>query len=230
MKIVVINPNSTASMTAKIGEAAKGVAAPGTRVEAVNPPGTPASIEGHRDEAVALPPTLDLIAARADADAFVIACFDDFGIGACREVTESPVIPIAEAAMMAASLVAMRFSVVTTLRRAVPIIEDLVEHYGMTRRCVRVRAAEIPVLKLEHEPAAATDAVRAEVMRAIAEDHVDAVILGCAGMADLAGTLSEEAGVPVIDGVVAATKIAEAMAGLGLKTSKAGGLAFPRQK
>ncbi|MEO1102401.1 MAG: aspartate/glutamate racemase family protein, partial [Pseudomonadota bacterium] len=102
--------------------------------------------------------------------------------------------------------------------------------YGMVRRCVRVRAAEIPVLKLEHEPTAATDAVRAEILGAIAEDHVDAVILGCAGMADLADTLSKEAGVPVIDGVVAATKIAEALVGLGLKTSKAGGLAFPNRK
>ncbi|MEM9222028.1 MAG: aspartate/glutamate racemase family protein [Pseudomonadota bacterium] len=230
MKIVIINPNSTQSMTDKIGEAARAVASPGTTILATNPANTPPSVEGHRDEAVSLPPTLDLIKAHKDADAFVIACFDDFGIGACREVTDKPGLGICEAAMVAASIVAMRFSVVTTLARAVPIIEDLCEHYGMERRCRRVRAADFPVLKLENDAQAAADALRAEIFRAVREDAVDAIILGCAGMADLSETLSRELGLPVIDGVAAGTKFAEAMVGLGVRTSKAGGYGWPPEK
>lgn len=232
MKIHVINPNSTASMTQKIAVAARSVAAAGTRIVATNPESTPASIEGFADEAVSVPALLDEIRAGAEsgADAFVIACFDDPGLNACREVTDRPVIGICEAAMMTASILAVRFSVVTTLPRAIPIIEDLADHYGMGRRCRRVRSAEIPVLALEEGGDAAAQKVRAEVLAAVAEDGAEAVILGCAGMADLAAALTAEAGVPVIDGVVAATKMAEALAGLGLRTSKAGAYAWPRQK
>lgn len=232
MKIHLINPNSTASMTRKIEEAALTVASAGTEIVATNPTTSPASIEGHADEAACVPPLLEEIRrGEADgADAFVIACFDDPGLGACREVTDRPVVGICEASMIIASLVAARFSVVTTLPRAIPIIEDLADAYGMTRRCRRVRAADIPVLALEEAGSDAQKLVRAEVLAAVAEDGAEAVILGCAGMADLAAALSRDAGVPVIDGVVAGTRLAEAMAGLGIRTSKAGSYAYPRKK
>lgn len=231
MKIHVINPNSTRSMTDKIAEAARSVAAPGTEIVATNPSGSPASIEGYRDEAVSVPLLLEEIlkGTEAGADAFVNACFDDPGLAACREVTDRPVVGICEASMFAASVVAARFSVVTTLPRAIPIIEDLAERYGHGKRCRRVRSAEIPVLALEEDGEAAA-LVRAEVMKAAAEDGAEAVILGCAGMADLAAALTAEAGLPVIDGVAAATKLAEALAGLGIATSKVGAYAYPRLK
>ncbi|MEM7693682.1 MAG: aspartate/glutamate racemase family protein [Pseudomonadota bacterium] len=228
MIIHLINPNSTASMTQKIEAAAKGAASPGTTIRASNPEATPKSIEGHADEAVSTPHVLAMIEADVAADAFILACFDDPGLHAAREITKAPVIGIAEAAMTVAATLARRFSIVTTLPRAVPIIEDLVADYGHSARCRRVRSANIPVLALEEGGASA--AVRAEVGAAITQDGADAVVLGCAGMADLAGALTTQMGVPVIDGVVAATRLAEAIAGLGLGTSKAGAYAFPTQK
>jgi len=230
MKIHLINPNSTRSMTEKIGAAARQVAAPGTVIVATNPSGTPKSIEGYADEANAVPALLAEIIRGTEegADAFVNACFDDPGLDACREVTDRPVIGIVEASMLTAAILAARFSVVTTLPRAIPIIEDLADRYGHTRRCRRVRAAAIPVLALEDDAANARTLVRAEVLAAIAEDGIDAVILGCAGMADLTDELAAETGVPVIDGVAAATKLAEALA--GRRTSKVGGYAYPPKK
>lgn len=232
MKIYIVNPNSTAAMTEKAGAAARKVAAPGTTIVATNPQGTPPSIEGYADEAASVPPLLREIVkgTEAGADAFVLACFDDPGLGACREVTDRPVVGMCEAAMMAASILAVRFSVVTTLPRAIPIIEDLADRYGHTRRCRRVRAATIPVLALEDDADNAVALVRAEVLAAIREDGADAVILGCAGMADLAEALTAETGVPIIDGIAAATKFAEALAGFGFATSKVGGYAYPREK
>ena len=44
--------------------------------------------------------------------------------------------------------------------------------------------------------------------------------MGCAGFARFAAELEAELGVPVLDGVVCATKQAELLVGLGLKTSK----------
>ncbi len=232
MHVFIVNPNTTASMTAKIGEAARSVAAPGTEITAVNPEIGPASIEGHHDEALCVPPMLELFERGfpGGAAAGIVACFDDPGLYAVRELTTRPVLGICEAAMLAASVVASRFSVVTTLGRAVPIVEALAQRYGMAAKCRRVRAAEVPVLALEEEGSAARARVEEEVARAVAEDGAEAVILGCAGMADLARALTAEMGVPVVDGVAAATKLAEAMAGLGLQTSKVGAFAFPRAK
>lgn len=232
MRILIVNPNSTASMTDKIREAATSVAAPGTEILAVNPKTSPLSIEGHHDEAMCVPPMLELFRAgfAEGADAGVVACFDDPGLYAVREITDRPVLGICEAAMLTASVVASRFSVVTTLGRAVPVIEDLAERYGMARKCRRVRAAEVPVLALEEDGSGAEALVRSEVAAAVREDGAEAVLLGCAGMADLARDLTERFAVPVIDGVAAATKLAEAMAGMGVRTSKAGGYAYPRIK
>ena len=232
MRIKVINPNSTASMTAKIGACARAVASPGTEIVAVNPPGTPLSIEGFSDGARAVPGLLEEIRSGEEAgfDGYVIACFDDTGVDACREVARGPVLGICEAAMRAAAMITTGFSVVTTLSRSVPIIEDLADKYGMHRRCRRVRASELPVLALEEEGSAARDVIRAEILRAVDEDGCEAVLLGCAGMADLAQWLGRETGVPVIDGVGCAVKMVEALVGAGLRTSKIGGYAFPRAK
>ena len=232
MRLLVVNPNTTAAMTEKIGDCARRFAAPGTEIIARNPPSGPVSIEGYYDEAISTPGLLEEVR-RAEAegvDATVVACFDDPAIGACRELASGPVIGICEAAMHAASMVASSFSVVTTLPRSVPIVEDLALRYGMERRCRRVRAADIPVLALEEPDGTARQKVRAEIARAIAEDRCEAVVLGCAGMADLVEWLARETGVPVIDGVVAGVKLAEALAGAGLRTSKIGAYSVPRPK
>jgi allantoin racemase len=87
MRILVVNPNTTASMTAKIGQAACAVAASGTEIIAVAPDHGPVSVEGHYDGAFCLPGLLQCVR-RGEAegfDGFVVACFDDPGIGACRE-------------------------------------------------------------------------------------------------------------------------------------------------
>lgn len=232
MKILVVNPNTTASMTDKIRETAVAIAAPGTEIVAVNPADGPVSIEGHYDEAWCLPGLLTEAkkGEAAGADALVIACFDDPGLDACRELLTIPVIGICEAAMATASMVGHGFSVVTTLPRAVPIIEALAFKYGYERHCRKVRSAEIPVLALEEEGGAAAAKVREEVLKAIEEDHAEAILLGCAGMTDLAASLTEETGVPVIDGVAAAVKFAEALAGLGVKTCKRRAYETPRPK
>ena len=121
MHIVVINPNTTASMTGLIGESARAVAAVGTVVTAVNPDMGPASIESHYDEALSVPGLLAEIAraqaGEPTADGFVIACFGDPGLDAARELADGPVVGIAEAAMHAASFLGRGFSVVTTLGR-----------------------------------------------------------------------------------------------------------------
>lgn len=232
MRIHVINPNSTVAMTRTIAAAARTAATAGTEIDAETGYGTPASIEGYRDEAMAVPAMLTaIIAAEArGADVHVIACFDDPGLAAAREVAKGPVIGICQAAIQVAMTIAARFTVITTLPRSVPVIEDLVQVYGAGQRCRKVRAVDMPVLALESDPIGAQARLLAETRLAMEQDGAEAIVLGCAGMADLCTWLSENTGIPVIDGVTAATRLAEALAGAGYRTSKVGAYAYPRDK
>lgn len=230
--INVINPNTTATMTDLIAKAAQASAGPHTEIVGTTSRFGPASIEGHYDEALATVGLLKEIAAGDErgCDAHVIACFGDPGLLAAREITRAPVLGIAEAAMRAASFVATHFSVVTTLSRTKVIAEHLVRNYGMEHICRRVRAVDVAVLDLDKPEANVRGLLLAECRAALDHDGIGAIVLGCAGMADLAHDLSDELGIPVIDGVAAAVRFAEALVGLGLQTSKHGDLAFPLPK
>lgn len=232
MRIKVINPNSTAAMTAVIAAAARAAASPGTEIVAATSPSGPASIEGHYDEAVSVIGLLEEIRAgeREGCDGYVVACFGDPGLLAAREAARGPVLGIAEAAMHAASFLSTGFSVVTTLGRTRIIAEHLLRNYGMEHHCRRVRATELAVLELDDPASDARARILDACRRALDEDGSGAIVLGCAGMADLAVDLQRELGVPVIDGVGIAVRFVEALCGLGLSTSKRGDLAAPIRK
>jgi len=232
MRILIVNPNTTAAMTVRIGRAGRAAAAAGTEIIAVNPADGPVSIEGYYDEAFSVPGLLAEIA-KGDGtgvSAHIIACFDDTGLEAARCVAQAPVIGIGEAAFHLASMLGHRFTVVTTLSRSIAAIENNLLKYGLASRCARVRACEVPVLSLDDPASNATARISAEIELSKQEDHAEVVVLGCAGMADLAARLSENHGLPVIDGVASAVKLAEAFGALGLKTSKIGAYARPRPK
>lgn len=232
MKIHLVNPNTSASMTAKIAEAARAVAAPGTAVVATQPSFGAPSIEGHHDDVWAAAGVTEQVrAAEANgAQAHVIACFGDPGLHAARELAAGPVIGIAEAAFHAASLLATGFSVVTTLTRTVVIAEHLVLQYGFERRCRGIHGTDIAVLELDDPASDAYARILDASQEALARDRSAAIVLGCAGMADLCRRLQAELGVPVVDGVAAAVKLAEALVSLGLGTSKRGDYAQPLPK
>lgn len=222
MKILVVNPNTTSSMTAKIATAARAVARPDTEIVAANSQNGPASIQGFLDIAICVPGLLEEVKRHPDVDAIVIACFDDTGLDAVRCIASVPVLGIGEAAYHAASMIAAKFSVVTTMSRSVPGLENNLARYGLAQKCVRVRATDIPVLKLEEGDPKTLDKIRLEIRNAIEHDHAEAIVLGCAGMADLMAQLSHEFGLPVIDGVGAGVALAEALVNSGLTTSKIG--------
>ena len=232
MRIHVVNPNTTRAFTDKIGRASAAVAAAGTEIWATQPDMGPVSIEGYYDEAYAVPGLLQRIreAEARNVAGHVIACFDDTGLDAARAIANAPVVGIGEAGFHAASLIAGKFSVVTTLARSIPAIEHNLTRYGLASRCARVRASDVPVLALEDPNSSARAKISAEIEAAKRDDRAEAIVLGCAGMADLAASLSAEHGLPVIDGVGAAVCLIEMLARLGLRTSKLGGYATPAAK
>ncbi|RUM08187.1 aspartate/glutamate racemase family protein [Rhizobium chutanense] len=231
MRILIVNPNTTASMTEKAATAARAVAAAGTEIVAATSRMGPVSIEGHYDGALAIPGLLSELKERQSEgyDAAVIACFDDTGLEAARSFADVPILGLCESAVVTAGFLAQRFTVVTTLERSRVLIDNLVRRYGMGERA-KVRASDIPVLELEDAASGAIGKLRAEIERALLEDGAEAIVLGCAGMTDLARKLQEIYGVPVVDGVAAAVKQAEALVSLGLSTSKRGSYASPLPK
>ena len=225
MRILVINPNTTTSMTKKIGEASERAASPGTTIVAVNPHKGPTSIEGYFDEALSLSGLIAVVREHKEYDAIVLACFDDTGLDAVRCMTDAPVLGIGEAAFHLASMLSNKFSVVTTLARSVPAIKHNLVRYGLATRCANVRASEVAVLDLESDKGDARQKVSAEIRSAIESDSAEAIVLGCAGMTDLAASIALEHGLPVLDGVACAVNLAESLVRLNLKTSKLGGYA-----
>ena len=222
MKIKVINPNTTQAMTDSIGEAARSVARDGTEIVAVSPDFGPESIESYYDEYVAATGVLDEVrkGEAEGVDAYVIACYGDPGLHAAREMTDKPVIGIAEASLYMASMLAGRFAIVTVIPRIHMMLEEMVRGYGMSEKCPDIYCTPLYVLDIEKDPVCSIEKLRDEVRRAVKEGGAEAVCLGCAGFAAFAQELEDELGVPVLDGVVCATKQAEVMVELGKKTSK----------
>ncbi|MBO9197525.1 aspartate/glutamate racemase family protein [Rhizobium sp. 16-449-1b] len=228
MRIAIVNPNTTATMTKRIEGAARAVADVGTEIMGRQPKIGPAAIEGPFDGALAVPGLLrEILAAEADgADAHIIACFDDTGLDAARAVATKPVIGIGEASFHAVSLVAHSFCVVTTLSRSAPVIEDNIHRYGFGRRCRRVFASDIPVLELENPETGAVGKISGFIDEAIALG-AEGVALGCAGMAEFALELQDRHGIPVVDGVGAAVGLAQMLVRSQLSSSKRGVWAQP---
>ncbi|HET8560864.1 MAG TPA: aspartate/glutamate racemase family protein [Marmoricola sp.] len=229
--ILVVNVNTTEEMTRSIAAQAQAAASPGTTVVGLTPTFGAESCEGNLESYLAALGVVDAVQRYAGPfDAVVQAGFGEHGREALQETLEVPVVDITEAAAHLAMLLGHRFSVVTTLDRTVPLIHDRLLLAGLTSQCASIRASGLGVLDLEGDSPRVTDAIVQEAKRAVLEDRAEVICLGCGGMAGLDAAVREAVGVPVVDGVTAAVKLAESLIGLGLSTSKVRTYAPPRPK
>ncbi|MGB3244558.1 MAG: aspartate/glutamate racemase family protein [Sulfitobacter sp.] len=205
--IVIINPNSSDAMTSAMVETAR---IAGVAVEGWTSHEGPAAIQGPEDGAACIPPLLRLVRKASDAGArvIIIGCFDDTGLDLARDLARCPVIGIGQAAYHMAVLAGSRFSVVTTLPVSVPILEHNIQNYGFAPHLGRVRASGVPVLALETDPAGSGPKVISEIDRAVAEDNVSIVVLGCAGMVGIPDLYGTSSTVRLVDGVKSAVQFA----------------------
>ena len=229
-KICIINPNTTKAMTHKIDLTAKKFSNVDTEIISVEPNVGPESIEGFYDEAFCIPGLVEEIKKNDNADAYIIACFDDTGLEVVRSITEKPVLGIGEAAYHVATMVAGNFTVITTLSRSIRPLTHNLKKYGLFENCVKITAIEVPVLDLENISGKHLEKLNKEIQDTIENDNAEAIILGCAGMADLAKSLETRHQLPVIEGVSSAIVLAESLVNLKIKTSKVGSYESPRKK
>ena len=231
MRILVVNVNTTASITDTIAEQARAVAAPGTEIVGLTPYFGAESVEGNFESYLAAIAVMDRVMAYDQPfDAVIQAGYGEHGREGLQELLNVPVVDITEAAASTAMFLGHAYSVVTTLDRTVPLIEDRLKLAGLYARCASVRASGMAVLELEEDPLAAMEAIVRQAELAIHEDKAEVICLGCGGMAGLDEQIRQRTGVPVVDGVTAAVTIAESLVRLGLSTSKIRTYATPRPK
>ena len=219
-RLTVINPNTSSELTDTIAAAAQAVSGADVTVVGVNPSVGVPSVESHAEETIAAVGVLEQVREhQADTDAFVIACFGDTGVQAAREIATCPVVGMTEAALQTACLVAHRFVVITLPPRTIAHSNRVIAALDLEHRCT-VLAVDVPVAELVGGSTHLLEAFAGAARTAMAEG-AEAVVLGCAGLADLVEPLSLALGVPVIDGVAAAVGIATGLLAMGLNTSRA---------
>ena len=224
-RILIVNSNTTESVTTRIAAAARAVAPPGTRIDAVSAPFGLPLVVTRADWLVAGPATLAALAARRGSyDAAIIACFGDPGLDAAKELLDTPVLGISEAAFHAAAMLGRRFAVVSFTAALRPMFEDCLDHHGLRARCCGFRMgppfAGDPGRVAEERRELLVDLCR----QAVEQDGAEVVILAGGPLAGLAPVLQPHVPVPLVDGTQAAVRLAAALVGL----APSGGARRPR--
>jgi allantoin racemase len=232
MRILIINPNTSQSMTDKIGVVANQVSREDTDITVVCPESGPVTIESSYDEAYAIGPTIDLVRAalQEDYDAVILACFCEIGVEAAREIATVPVFGLEEVTLATAITLGNKFGVLTEKRPRVAMKERHVRRYGLLKRMASIRPLELSVAELDREPERTKAAGMDLAQRMVEEDGAEVIIMGCAAMAGYSDEIERELGVPVLDPMTTAVKFVEAIVDMGQTHSRLGLYAPPMPK
>lgn len=224
MKLLNLIPVPNSGLAEEIGKGMRGVEAADTQMDMVAVDYGPVSIEGEYDEALAAVAILDKCAELKDYDGVFINCFGDPGVRAAREYLGVPVFGGFEPPILMALGLADKVGIVTVLKHVVPMIRSNVEKAGLSGRVTSIRVVNIPVIELENAENM-VEAIAEEAKMAVEIDGVEAIVLGCTGMAGAAEQVHDyllKAGydVPVLDPTLTAVKLLEAYDALRLKPSR----------
>jgi Asp/Glu/hydantoin racemase len=231
MKILLLNPNTTAAVTDLLHSAGSKAASPGTELVPLTAPRGVPYIATRAEAQIGGAIALEMLAeAGNDIDAAIIAAFGDPGLFGARELFSFPVIGLAEAAMLTACMVGRRFSIVTFAGALAPWYEDCVAMHGLTSRCAGVRALEGSFRSISEVQAEKEDLLVGLANRSVEQDDADVIILSGAPLSGLADKIRDRIPVPVIDPVSAAVRQAETLAVLKPRKAVAGTFRRPDPK
>ena len=229
MKIMVINPNSSTSMTEHVAHVLEKIKGTGTELTVTCPAGGPMAIESAYDEALCVPGVLKLVdkANKEGYDAVILACFSDPGLEAAREISNILVTGIEETSMHVAAMMGSKFTVLTMNQERVPAKEHEGRRFKMEQSMASALPLGMSVAELEDEPERARVQILRVAREAAERDGAEVILLGCAGMAGYAEGISEELGVTCIDPTSVTLKVTEALVSAGIKQAKRGYFAIP---
>jgi len=231
VKLLVINPNISESVSALIESEARRAATPGTEILVRTARSGVAYIETRFESLLAAPAVAEIVAEEAGrVDAVVVAAFGDPGMPALKEMTDVPVVGITEAALATASLLGVRFSIVAISERITAWYRDCVERNGLGSRLASIRSLRDPLRSI----GSVQDDFRDDLLRlsheVVDRDGADVVILAGAPLAGLARQVAGQIPVPVVDGISAGVGQAEALVRLAPGPHRKGSLTSPPVK
>ena len=231
MRLLVINANTSQTVTDLVAAAARAAAAPGTEIVAVTGRFGARVIGTRTENAIAAHAGLELAAEHhGGCDAVVIGVSLDTALDAMRELLPIPVVGMTEAAVIAAGRVASRFGLITFGQRTLPMYRDLIAGYGVTAERAVIRAVDVRPLDAYSDPQRVTGKVLEAARGLISNDGAEAIVLAGAAMAGMHTGLQPQLPVPVLDGIACGVALAEMLVRLRLPKPATGSLAAPPPK
>lgn len=228
MRLLLINPNISTSVSELIRAEAERSAAPGTTVQVLTAPFGVAYIETRFEALIGAYATAQLAAEHHEAaDAVVVAAFGDPGLAGLREALPIPVTGLTEAALASACLLGQRFSIVAISQRIRAWYRETVQHIGLESRLASIRGLDEPLADIGHVQSNQGERLVALAERCVAEDGADVIVLAGAPLAGLARSLRGRLPVPVVDGVSSAVRHAESLVALQPGSARLGSFAPP---
>ena len=231
MRILLINPNTSQSVSDLIASEARRAASASTQIEVVTAPLGVAYIET-RFEALIGAYAGATLAAEHEArhDALVIAAFGDPGLAGIREAVDIPVLGLTESALMSACLLGSRFSIIAISRRITTWYRETVQANGLVDRLASIRCLDQPLRDIgavqeDHEAQ-----LRELCLQAVEQDGADVLIIAGAPLAGLARSIRADIPVPLVDGVSSAVRHAETLIALAPGRARGGSYAPPPRK
>ncbi|MEQ1683836.1 MAG: aspartate/glutamate racemase family protein [Burkholderiaceae bacterium] len=231
MKLLVINPNISDSVSALIRAEAERSASPGTQITMLTAPFGVAYIETRFEALIGAYAVAQLAAEHhAGHDAVIVAAFGDPGLGGLREALPVPVLGLTESALASACLLGHRFSIIAISQRIQAWYREVVEANGLVGRLASIRALDRPLASIGAVQDEHAAALRELCERAVREDGAEVIILAGAPLAGLARMLRGRLPVPVVDGVSSAVRHAESLVALAPGKAVLGSFAPPPTK
>lgn len=231
MRLLVINPNISESVSQLIGDEARRAASSGTQITVLTAPFGVAYIETRFEALIGAYAAATLAAEHARGhDAVVIAAFGDPGVAGIREVLDIPVVGLSEAALASACLLGARFSIVAISQRITAWYREVVEHNGLVGRLASIRCLDQPLQDIGSVQTAHAMRLGELCTAAVEQDGADVIILAGAPLAGFARSMAGAIPVPVVDGVSSAVRHAESLAALQPGAARGGSFAPPPAK
>jgi allantoin racemase len=231
MRVLLINPNTTQSITQLLLRAGQAVASPGTEIIALTAVRGVPCIATRAEALLGSATVLEMIAEHQNrADAVIVGAFGDPGLFGARELFDLPVLGMSEASMLTACMLGRRFSIITFARALRPWYVDCVEMHGLSGRCASVRTLPgsfVSITEIQEEK----EALLIELANAAVEqDDADAIILAGAPLAGMANKVKDCVPVPLVDPIQSAVKQAEGLFALAPRKPTAGTFRRPDPK
>ena len=212
-RLLIINPNTTQSVTDKLSAFAKSdIGSADIQIRTVTASFGAPYIDSEASYAIAAHATLDAMnATLLDKDtaphSILIACFGDPGLLALRESSDLPITGLAEAAFTEAAKFGS-FAIVTGGARWKPMLERHAYMLGFDAALAGIHTVKPSGLQLAQDPEAAKILLTEACQTALRDFNAQAVILGGAGLAGMAASIQSQVDAPIVDSVLAGVGLA----------------------